>query len=111
SGRPEQLNHTVHPGRCNGGSGPFAYVGIVKRRPNGVAGDRVTRVVSWTLSRARPGGPRPMRHLFRAAALGLAVGLTLAATAADPPPPILKAVTPPAGQVRIRVPITGDPTT
>jgi hypothetical protein len=52
-----------------------------------------------------------MTRPLRTAALGLAAGLLAAAAAAEPPAPILKAVTPPGGQVRVRVPITGDPKT
>lgn len=55
-----------------------------------------------------------MRHLLRLTPPAAGLLLALAATAADEPagpPPILKAATPPAGQVRVRVPITGDPQT
>jgi hypothetical protein len=53
-----------------------------------------------------------MRRPIRLAAFALAAGLAVAAAAADDPPaPILKAVVPPAGQARVRVPITGDPKT
>lgn len=55
-----------------------------------------------------------MRHPIRLTTLAAGLGLALAATAADEPPgppPYLKPATPPSGQVRVRVPITGDPQT
>src|SRR5438270_5330653 len=62
----------------------------------------------------RPAEDPAVRHLPRLtffAGLGLALSLPAAADEPAGPPPILKPAAPAAGQVRVRVPITGDPTT
>jgi hypothetical protein len=55
-----------------------------------------------------------VRHLPRLTTFAAGLAIALAVSAADEPagpPPILKPAAPPAGQVRVRIPITGDAAT